>query len=151
MGLAKLNELYKTVIIDHAQFPRHKGELADPTGEKRLKNPTCGDVIKVSVVVKDGQINDVAFDGSGCTISQASASLMTTVLIGKDVRTARKLILAFSKLISGDEIDDEDEELLGDAAIVGSVAEFPTRIKCAALAWHAMDEVLNEEGSGASD
>lgn len=142
MGLAKLNELYKTVIIDNANYPRHKGQIADPTGEMQLKNPNCGDLIKVSVKVDDGKIADVGFTGSGCTISQASASLMTTVLMGKDVKTARRLILAFSKLISGGDIDDEDEELLGDAAIVGSVAEFPTRIKCAALAWHAMDEVL---------
>lgn len=144
MGLTKLNELYKTVIIDNANYPRHKGQIADPTGEMQLKNPTCGDLIKVSVKVDDGKIADVGFTGSGCTISQASASLMTTVLMGKDVKTARRLILAFSKLISGGDIDDEDEELLGDAAIVGSVAEFPTRIKCAALAWHAMDEVLDK-------
>ncbi len=144
MGLAKLSTLYKTVIIDHAQAPRNKGKLPDATGETELKNPTCGDVIDVTVLLKDDQIEDLAFTGSGCTISQASASLMTTVLKGKDVKTARKLILAFSDLISGKDIDTKTENLLGDAAIIGTVAEFPTRIKCAALAWHAVDEVLQQ-------
>lgn len=151
MGLAKLNQLYREVILDHAQHPRNRGELADATGVMELHNPTCGDVISVSVQIDDDKIADLKFAGSGCTISQASASLMTTVLMNQSVERARELIMAFSALITGEEVSEKDDDELGDAALVGSVAEFPARIKCAALAWHALDELLDEKGATAHD
>ncbi len=116
-----------------------------------LRNPTCGDVISVSVQIDDDKIADLKFAGSGCTISQASASLMTTVLMNQSVERARELIMAFSALITGEEVSEKDDDELGDAALVGSVAEFPARIKCAALAWHALDELLDEKGATAHD
>lgn len=151
MGLAKLNELYKAVILENAQHPRHHGELPTATGTLQLRNPTCGDVIKVSVLVRENRIADLSFSGTGCTISQASASLMTTTLIDQPVQRARELILAFSHLITGESISVIDENELGDAALVGSVAEFPARIKCASLAWHAMDEILEQKGVDDND
>lgn len=151
MGLAKLNQLYREVILDHAQNPRHHGVLTKASGTLTLRNPTCGDVINVSVLIRDNQIADVAFSETGCTISQASASLMTTVLIHQPVDQARQLILAFSHLITGQPISEQLEEQLGDAVLVGSVAEFPTRIKCAALAWHALDNLLAQKGVGNHD
>jgi nitrogen fixation NifU-like protein len=151
MGLAKLNQLYREVILDHAQHPRNRGELTNASGVVELRNPTCGDVINVSAQLKDGKIAALKFTGSGCTISQASASLMTTVLVNQPVQRARELIMAFSHLISGEAINDQDDDDLGDAALVGSVAEFPARIKCAALAWHALDELLDQKGDDHHD
>lgn len=151
MGLAKLNELYKQVILENAQHPHHHGDLATATGTLELRNPTCGDVINVSVLIRQNRIADLSFSGTGCTISQASASLMTTALINQPVQRARELIMAFSHLITGESINPIDEDALGDAALVGSVAEFPARIKCAALAWHAMDEILEKKGVDDND
>ncbi|KRM61599.1 NifU family SUF system FeS assembly protein [Paucilactobacillus vaccinostercus DSM 20634] len=151
MGLSSLNHLYREVVLDHSQHPRHHGALPAATDHLELRNPTCGDVIDVQAQIKDGVITDLAFDGSGCTISQASASMMTTVLIGQPVDHARELILNFSNLITGKEIDAKMEDELEDAAVIGSVAEFPTRIKCAALAWHALDELLDKKGAAAKD
>ena len=101
MGLSSLNHLYREVVLDHSQHPRHHGALPAATDHLELRNPTCGDVIDVQAQIKDGVITDLAFDGSGCTISQASASMMTTVLIGQPVDHARELILNFSNLITG--------------------------------------------------
>lgn len=151
MGLANLNQLYREVVLDHAQHPRHRGKLPAATGHLELQNPTCGDVIDVQAQIKDGVITDLAFQGSGCTISQASASMMTTALIGQPVDHARELILSFSGLITGQSINDQEEEELGDAAVIGSVAQFPARIKCAALAWHALDELLDKKGAAKDD
>ncbi|MDN6596809.1 MAG: SUF system NifU family Fe-S cluster assembly protein [Lentilactobacillus parabuchneri] len=151
MGLAKLNELYKQVILENAQHPKHYGDLPQATGKLQLRNPTCGDVINVSVLIDHDQIEDLSFSGSGCTISQASASLMTMALLHQPVSRARELVMAFSHLITGESITSTDEDALGDAALVGSVAEFPARIKCAALAWHAVDEILGQKGADFND
>ena len=145
MGLAKLNQLYKETVLDHAQHPRHHGQLSSATDHLELRNPTCGDVIDVQMQVEQGQITDLAFDGVGCTISQASASMMATALIGKSVNHARELITDFSKLTMGEKITEAADTELEDAAILGSVAQFPARIKCAALAWHALDELLAKQ------
>lgn len=145
MGLAKLNQLYREVVLDHSQHPHHKGKLPEANGELELRNPTCGDVISVQVQINDNKIEKLYFEGSGCTISQASASMMTTELTGQPVEHARELITDFSNLIMGKEISEEAEDELGDAAVIGTVAEFPTRIKCAALSWHALDELLEKK------
>ncbi len=145
MGLAKLNELYKAVILDNANYPQNKREIEN-VPKFHMDNPTCGDSIDVFSKVSDGVIDDIAFTGSGCTISQASASIMTTVIKGKKIKKARQLISDFSQLIQGKKISDKAMDELGDAAVIGVVAEFPARIKCAALAWHAADELLNKEG-----
>lgn len=144
MGLSKLNLLYKETVLDHSQHPRHHGQLPDATAHLELRNPTCGDVIDVQAQIEDDKIVDLSFDGVGCTISQASASMMTVALIGQPVKRARELITDFSKLTIGDEISDQADEELGDAAILGTVAQFPARIKCAVLPWHALDELLEK-------
>lgn len=143
MSLLKLNALYQTVILEHAQTPHHQGELAG-VRKTTLNNPTCGDVITVQLVVDADKINQLQFTGTGCTISQASASVMTDVLLGHSVSEAQALIAAFSKLVMGESISAADQKQLGDAAVLGSVAEFPTRIRCAMLAWHAAAQGLEE-------
>lgn len=145
MSLLKLNALYQTVILEHAQAPHHQGELLG-VQKTTLNNPTCGDVITVQLVVDADKINQLQFTGTGCTISQASASVMTDVLLGHSVPEAQALIAAFSKLVMGEPISAANEKQLGDAAVLGSVAEFPTRIRCAMLAWHAAAQGLEEAG-----
>lgn len=144
MGLSKLNYLYRTLVLAHASHPHHQGKLPDATVQTTLHNPTCGDTINLAVRIDDDKISDLKFTGSGCTISQASASMMGDVLIGKSVSDAQQLIQAFSNLIIGQKINAQAQEQLQDAAILGSVAQFPTRIKCAALAWHAAQAILEE-------
>ncbi|VDG26257.1 Fe-S cluster assembly sulfur transfer protein SufU [Lactiplantibacillus mudanjiangensis] len=145
MSLLKLNELYKTVILDHAQHPHHHGQLAEVPGVT-LNNPSCGDVIQVQIEVQHQQINRIAFSGTGCTISQASASVMTDVLSQQTVTQAQQLIHDFSQLIMGKSLTTAAKHQLGDAAVLGTVAEFPTRIRCAMLAWHAAEQCLAEIG-----
>ncbi|AEV94565.1 Fe-S cluster assembly sulfur transfer protein SufU [Pediococcus claussenii] len=147
MSLDQMNDLYREVVLDHAQHPHHYGQIGKDSVHFQMENPTCGDVIDVSAIIKDGNVDEIGFTGTGCTISQASASMMTTVLTNKSVSEARDLILSFSDLITGKEINDKKEDQLGDASLLASVAEFPARIKCATLAWHALDELLQKEGT----
>lgn len=144
MGISKLNLLYKETVLDHAQHPRHHGQLSAATAHLELRNPTCGDVIDVQAQIEANTIIDLKFDGIGCTISQSSASMMTVALIGQSVTNARELITSFSKLTIGESISTQADESLGDASILGTVAQFPARIKCATLPWHALDELLEK-------
>lgn len=145
MGLDKLGFLYKTLVLEHAKHPHHQVTVL-PTDSHHLTlhNPTCGDTINVSLQVLDGQLQSVCFNGDGCTISQASASMMTDALNGKSIAEAQCLIQGFLQLCMGQTITDKVKMGLGDAAVMGTVAEFPTRIKCATLAWHAVQDVLEQ-------
>ncbi len=147
MGLSKLNNLYRQIILEHSQHPHHYGHLPRADKSLELRNPTCGDVLTVELALKDGKVSEVAFSGTGCTISQASASLMTDEVIGKTPKEIEKQVLLFSKMVTG-EVTDEDQldEVLGDASILAGVAQFPARIKCATLAWKAVYQVLESEG-----
>lgn len=141
MSLLRLKALYQTVILENAQAPHHFGTLPNAK-TVTLHNPTCGDEINVQMLIKDDVIDQIMFTGSGCTISQASASIMTDVLKGQTVTEAQKRLSDFSDLITGDSLNEADQHALGDAAVLATVAEFPTRIKCATLAWHAADQLL---------
>lgn len=142
MALSKLDNLYRQVILDHSSHPHHHGVLDDATNQIELNNPTCGDVIQLQLVEQDGIIQDIAFAGSGCSISTASASMMTDAVIGQPVAEANRLIGEFLELVQGEDIDDE---ALGDAAMLSGVAKFPARIKCATLAWKALERALLEK------
>ncbi|KRL39114.1 Fe-S cluster assembly sulfur transfer protein SufU [Liquorilactobacillus uvarum] len=137
MALSKLENLYRQMILEHATHPHHHGSLEKADQDIELRNPTCGDVLTLQVEMKDGKVSDIAFSGSGCTISQASASMMTDEVVGKTPEEIDKMVVAFSEMVTGNESDDVDE-LLGDAAILAGVAQFPARIKCATLAWKAI-------------
>ncbi|KRL14252.1 MAG: Fe-S cluster assembly sulfur transfer protein SufU [Schleiferilactobacillus perolens] len=144
MNEDQLRMLYRQVILDHSQHPHHHGTLSDGSHEQQLENPTCGDVITVQVRLgEDGtHIQDIAFNGSGCTISQASASMMTDVVQGKTIDQARDAVYLFSQMITGDKTTKEMDQVLGDAALLAGVRAFPARIKCATLAWKALDQAL---------
>ncbi len=139
VGGGQLEELYREVILDHYRSPRNRGRL-DGTGAAAvdLQNPTCGDDIHLSLVLEDGRIRDVRFEGRGCSISVASASMMTEALRGKTPEEAVQMGRAFKDMLQGQQPDDG----LGDLAALSGVAQFPVRVKCATLAWNAMLRAL---------
>lgn len=146
MGLANLSFLYKTLVLEHAKSPHHyEAELPTNSHQITLHNPTCGDTINVSLEIQDGRLKHLCFNGSGCTISQASASMMTDTLEGQGTENAQKLIQGFLNLCMGETIPDDLKQELQDAAVMGTVAKFPARIKCATLAWHAVQDILNQQ------
>ena len=142
MALSKLDSLYKAVVADHSRNPHHQGKLADAQ-QISLNNPTCGDVINLSVKFNQaGILEDIAFINSGCTISTASASMMTDLVIGKTKEEILDLAQLFSEMVQGQENQRQKE--LGDAAFLAGVAKFPQRIKCSTLAWNALKRALEE-------
>ncbi|WP_368645951.1 Fe-S cluster assembly sulfur transfer protein SufU [Alkalibacterium putridalgicola] len=143
MALTKLDQLYRAVILDHSQNPRRRGELDKATTQIELKNPTCGDVIQVQLELENNIIKDVRFDGSGCTISMASASMMTDAILGKSLDEVLMLSKEFSGLVQGEDPEHEDD--LGDAMMLSGVAKFPARIKCATLSWKALEKALADK------
>jgi nitrogen fixation protein NifU and related proteins len=142
---AELDDLYRDIIIDHYRNPRHKGHLTAPTACHEGLNPLCGDEVTIEVKLEDGRLADIAYTGSGCSISQSSASMMTEAIEGKSVADVRHLIGEFTSMMRGS--DDVDPEELGDLEALSGVRKFPVRIKCATLAWHTLDEALNEAAS----
>lgn len=141
---ADLDELYRDIIIDHYRHPRHKGHLSAPTACHEGLNPLCGDEVTVEVLVEDDRLADIAYSGSGCSISQSSASMLTEAVAGKSVAEARGLIGEFTGMMRGEE--PVDPEALGDLEALSGVRKFPVRIKCATLAWHTLEEALREAG-----
>lgn len=139
----ELDSLYQDVILDHFRNPRCKGALDNPDASVRLVNPLCGDEIKLTVGIKDGRICDVACEGHGCAISQASASMMSELLKGKTLEEVRARVELFKQVLEGKSVPDIEEKL-GDAAALEGVKNFAARIKCAVLAWEAMETCLTE-------
>ncbi|AXN38633.1 Fe-S cluster assembly sulfur transfer protein SufU [Peribacillus butanolivorans] len=142
MSFDNLDTLYRQVIMDHYKKPRNKGMLEDGSMTIDMNNPTCGDRIRLTMKIEDGKVSDVKFDGDGCSISMSSASMMTQAIKGKDVDTALAMSQTFSLMIQGKEYDDEID--LGDIEALQGVSKFPARIKCATLAWKAMEKGLKE-------
>lgn len=146
MGLSQLSSLYREVILDHSDHPHHKHALPDATNTITLKNPACGDVIDLDVQLDDqGTITDIGFTGDGCTISQSSASMMTDAVMGKSRDEALRMAKTFSDMVMGKEHPQTDLDELEDAAILSSIMSFPARIKCATLAWWALQRALLSE------
>ena len=143
MALSKLDSLYKAVVTDHSAHPHHHGKLGD-VEQVVLNNPTCGDVISLSVKFNaQNQIEDIAFVNSGCTISTASASMMTDAVLGKTKEQALELAEVFSQMVQGQ--GDSRQKELGDAAFLAGVAKFPQRIKCSTLGWNALKQAIEED------
>lgn len=138
----RLEMLYRSLIKEHSQSPKNRGKLTDPDGEMELFNPSCGDLIQIQYHLKEDRIEEIVFDGQGCAISLASASLMTDLMQGKTVGEALGLINLFSELIQGNK--SAESEVLGDAVFLEGVAKFPTRIRCANLSWSALEQALEE-------
>ena len=146
MALSKLDNLYRAVILDHSSSPRHSGELHAGCVVD-LNNPTCGDVIKLTVAFDDDKIQDIAFSGHGCTISTASSSMMTEAVIGKTKAEAIELAGLFSDMVTGQE--NPEQEKLGDAQFLAGVSKFPQRVKCSTLAWNALKKAIESDNGTA--
>lgn len=145
MSFNNLDNLYRQVIMDHYKNPRNKGSLDEGNLTVDMNNPTCGDRIHLTLKVEDGIVTDVKFDGEGCSISMSSASMMTQAIKGKDVEAAIKLSHIFSDMMQGKEVEIDDDLDLGDIESLQGVSKFPARIKCATLAWKAMEKGLDEK------
>ena len=139
-----LDQLYRRVIMDHYKNPRNKGSIEDGALTIDMNNPTCGDRIHLTLQVEDGIIQNAKFDGEGCSISMASASMMTQAVKGKNVEEALQLSTTFSDMMLGKDYDDF-EELEEDIESLSGVSQFPARIKCATLAWKAMEKGVSQE------
>ena len=147
-----LRDLYQEVILDHGRHPRNHRHPPDANREARGDNPLCGDRITVYLTLDEhGVIRDVAFEGRGCAISTASASLMTEVIRGKTEQDARVLFECFHDLCTKDDADSDahgpvDEDALDRLRVLAGVREFPVRVKCATLAWHALSAAMTGAG-----
>ncbi len=170
--MGDLDDLYREIILDHYRSPRNRGELESPPAHRvEGFNPLCGDEVVVSMIVEDGKLSDLKIAGSGCSISQSSASLMSGAVKGQPVSEVRRLISTFKGMMSiheasleGDghggesngaevlagEPEEIDLEKLGELAALQGVVKFPVRIKCATLSWNALAQGLDEVGAAAS-
>lgn len=143
--MSELNDLYQEVILDHNKNPRNFREIETATNTADGNNPLCGDALRVYVEMDGEQVKDVAFKGSGCAISKASASMMTQTVKGKSKEEAEVLFSEFQKMVTGELDAETDENHLGKLKIFAGVLEFPARVKCASLSWHTLHAALNEE------
>ncbi len=146
--MSNLEDLYREVILDHYRTPRNKGELPPPATCTEGTNPLCGDEIKIFLNVSDDVVNDVRFSGHGCSISQASASMMTAIVKGKSIDDVRAVARRFKQLMTIEEDDGTTptDIRLGDIEALQGVVKYPVRIKCAVLGWNTLLEGLNSAG-----
>ena len=141
--MASLQGLYQEMILDHNRAPLNFRRMEDANRRAEGNNPLCGDRLTVWLRVEDGRIQDAAFQGSGCAISKASASLMTAAVKGKSQAEAEALFERFRGLVTGT-LDEKDTETLGKLAVFSGLSEFPVRVKCASLSWHALKAALEQ-------
>ena len=150
--MASLDDLYKEIILDHYRSPRNQGELEPPAHRCEGFNPLCGDEVIVFVSLIDEKIEEIKIGGQGCSISQASASMMTEIIKGKSISEAEEIIHAFKEMmdiyeseLSGEETDGTSPSVdLGDLEALQGVVKYPVRIKCATLAWNTLTQSINE-------
>ena len=143
--MSALNDLYQEVILDHNRRPRNYRRIEDASHHAEGHNPLCGDRLTLDVQVDDGRIADLAFQGSGCAISKASASLMTDAVKGQSVNEARDMVVRFQKMVTTP--PDQPVENMGKLAVFAGVREFPVRVKCASLCWHTLKAALDSGGA----
>jgi nitrogen fixation NifU-like protein len=141
--MSEVTELYRDLLLDHSKNPRNFGPLPDATRSVHRNNPFCGDALTVHLKLSADRIVDARFEGAGCAISVASASMMTTSLTGKTCSEANALAEQFERLVTG---SMGAADGLGELAVLGKVAEFPVRVECARLAWHALRAALSSPG-----
>ncbi|HEY2866070.1 MAG TPA: SUF system NifU family Fe-S cluster assembly protein [Pyrinomonadaceae bacterium] len=145
--MSELNELYQETILEHNKNPRNFREIED-AGKKALgNNPLCGDVLQVFVAMDGDTISDVAFKGSGCAISKASASMMTQAVKGRTSEEVGELFDEFTKMVRGEMDEESEENRLGRLRVFAGVREFPARVKCASLSWHTLNAALHGDES----
>ena len=135
--------LYNPEFLDHVQHPDYKYEMEDPTCTHEGINPSCGDELTFAVrLAEDGSIEEAAFTGHGCAISQASADIMSDLMIGKSPDEARELCHLFGQMLRGEVTDEDEIDRLEDGALLRDISHMPARVKCAELAWRTLDEML---------
>ncbi len=145
--MSELSDLYQEVILDHNKNPRNFREIEDADQTADGKNPLCGDALRVYVAIDGDTITDVAFKGSGCAISKASASMMTQFVKGKTRDEAETIFDEFHRMVTGGLDIESDENHLGKLKIFAGVLEFPARVKCASLSWHTLHAALHGDES----
>ncbi|HJU62956.1 MAG TPA: SUF system NifU family Fe-S cluster assembly protein [Candidatus Binatia bacterium] len=145
--MSELDELYQEVILDHNRSPRNFRTMAQANRKAQGYNPLCGDQVTVYLQLEGGVIKDISFQGSGCAISKASASMMTAELRGKSEKEARELFENVHDMLTGHSngAEQESRKKLGKLTILSGVSKFPARVKCASLAWHTVNSALNAE------
>ncbi len=143
--MSELSDLYQEVILEHNKNPRNFREIADADQYADGKNPLCGDALRVYISLDGDTVTDVAFKGSGCAISKASASMMTQAVKGKTKADAEHIFDEFHKMVTGELDIETDENDLGKLKIFAGVLEFPARVKCASLSWHTLNAALRGE------
>lgn len=138
-----LDDLYQAVILDHYRRPRNQGLLPNPDLQSEGFNPFCGDQVMLTLTLDgDGRIDAVGFEGEGCSISQASASMLSVRIGGRTLEEAESLVRTFKGVMQGEEIDPDEEERLGEIAALQGVREFPIRVKCALLGWTTLQDAI---------
>jgi nitrogen fixation NifU-like protein len=141
----ELRDLYQQVILDHNKNPRNYHKLENANRIAEGNNPLCGDQFTIYLLLEDDVIRDISFEGSGCAISKASASIMSSTLKGKSKEDAQNIFEQFHKIVTGENKEPDTIMKMGKLAAFAGVAEFPVRVKCAILAWHTMISALNDE------
>jgi nitrogen fixation NifU-like protein len=142
----EFDELYRELILDHYRHPRHGAPIAQPDVVAEGYNPLCGDEVELRLAFDNGRVRDLSFHGRGCSISQASGSMLTDAVIGKPVEEVRRLIEMFSAMVTDPELAAPEE--LGDLEALHGVAKFPARVKCATLAWRTLEDGLKQRETG---
>lgn len=145
--MSELNELYQETILEHNKNPRNFRDIDDADKTADGKNPLCGDALRVYVKMDGDTVSDVAFKGSGCAISKASASMMTQTVKGKTRDEAESLFDEFHRMVTGDLDIETDDNNLGKLRVFAGVLEFPARVKCASLSWHTLNAALHGDES----
>ena len=143
--MSELSELYQQVILDHNKKPRNFRRLENANHTADGYNPLCGDQLTIYLDLEDGLVKEVGFEGSGCAISKASASMMTQAVKGKSKEQAEHLFQEFHSMVTGELNEETDENNLGNLRIFAGVREFPVRVKCATLPWHTLHAALNQQ------
>lgn len=139
-----LRELYQEVVVDHSKRPRNFRKIEGEHRTARGYNPLCGDRVAVHVKIENGRLSDISFEGSGCAISTASASIMTEELKGKTTEEAHAMFRSFHDLVTTGRRQNLKGPLLGKLEVFSNVSEYPVRVKCATLVWHALNSALGE-------
>jgi nitrogen fixation protein NifU and related proteins len=143
--MSDLYELYQELILDHNKRPRNRRRIEEPDRTAIGHNPLCGDRVTIYVKVQDNVITDVTFEGSGCAISTASASLMTEALKGKSLDEAKAIFKKFHGLVTGESVETQEARGLGKLEVFSGVCKYPARVKCATLAWHTIQAALENK------
>lgn len=143
-GLNELDEMYESIILDHYRNPRHTEPLEHPDVDVEADNPFCGDEIHIQLMLDGESVSDVSVSGRGCAISQSSASLLAETLEDKNSVEALEFVSLVRRMMRGEEMTEEEKDVLGDVAALEGVKRFPVRIKCALLSWTALEDALKD-------